>query len=441
MMSINYFVPKELIPDDGSLQRLDKYAQNVDFSKSCIYIYPDVHYKKGARSLNGMLIKSSDYIFPACLGVENCGFTFGKIIGSNKDELIKSFAEYSKLLKPSKAFKSYSNKQILDMFEQYLKEDMQHNTAIYNFCKIKSFEDAKKRTLQALTYKLRKRTRKTLCSLGGGNHFFELHEVIDSKNNDIKKGDFIFILHSDSISFGEHINLRFSNLSELDGQNGFKGWTRKIKIRIEQLCYFFSQLSMYKDVTELFKLLYSQDDYRTIRADSNIGRTLIFEHNIARLFGEMNRNLIIKNWAMTQNVNIEILGSHCHDGVTIENNNIYQRNGVQYIGKDKFFMLPSAMGTYSYILSNTNNESAMYSANHGTGRFQDKHIAKANYNDKDTINELSLNGIKLFHIGNGSMAEQNHKAFKDVDSIILIMTQYNLGIVEAKTMPFAIIKG
>ena len=104
-------------------------------------------------------------------------------------------------------------------------------------------------------------------------------------------------------------------------------------------------------------------------------------------------------------------------------------------------MLPSAMGNYSYILKNPRNREAFYSANHGTGRMKDKHIARENYTEKETINDLENKRIKFYHIGNGNIAEQSLKAFKSIDTVLSDMKKYNLGSKVAKTMPILIMKG
>jgi RNA-splicing ligase RtcB len=439
---IIYFTNKDLIPDDGSKQILDIFSREIDFTHTDIYIYPDVHYKKGARVVNGMLICSDKYIYPACLGVDNCGFTFGKIISRKSvSELQSSFEQYSKLLKSYTAFEQYSDKYISDLFNKYLEKDFMVNTSLYQFLGLNTVEKAKKLCQRLLSGQIKKTARKTLCSLGGGNHFFEIHQILEvyKKSNQFQPGDFIFILHSDSIGVGNIFNLTYSNLSEFDI---IKGSTKhKIKLRIWQLLYFFRNADFILSPVETLKLLYSQKDYRTIEAGTSIGKHILFEHNLASLFGDMNRDTIIANWGKIEGIEYQIIGSHSHDSVKIENSNIIQRNGVQYIGEDPYFMLPSAMGNFSYIMENTFNEKAFYSANHGLGRIQDKHIAREQYNETETFSGLEQDEIKLYRVGTGNIAEQNKKAFKDADSIIETMWDFDLGKKLAKTKPIAILKG
>jgi RNA-splicing ligase RtcB len=442
---IMYFTDKNLIPNDGSKQILDVFSREIDFTHTDIYIYPDVHYKKGARVVNGMLICSDKYIYPACLGVDNCGFTFGKVISRKSiSELQSSFEQYSKLLKSYTAFEQYSDKDIIDLFDKYLEKDFLANRSLYQFLGINTVEKAKKMCRRLLSGQIRRVTRKTLCSLGGGNHFFEIHQILEvyKENSQFQPGDFIFILHSDAIGVGNIFNLTYSNLSELDITKGsVKHLKYYIKLRIWQLLYFFRNADFMVSPGETLKLLYSQKDYRTIEAGTSIGKHILFEHNLASLFGDMNRDAIIANWGKTQRIEYQIIGSHSHDSIKIENSNIIQRNGVQFIGEDQFFMLPSAMGNFSYIMENTFNEKAFYSANHGLGRIQDKHIAREQYNEAETCSSLEQDEIKLYRVGTGNIAEQNKKAFKDAATVLETMRDFNLGNKLAKTKPVAILKG
>ena len=445
-MKINYFVSKQNIPDDGSNKILDIFEKHITDSDTEIYIYPDVHYKSGARVVNGMLIKSKHYIYPACLGVENCGFTFGKILGASEDKLRESFKTYSRYLKAYEAIKRPTKQEMLDIFYTYLTKDFANNRAFYDLLEINSVQSAFNLAKGCLTKDILGTACRTYGSLGGGNHFFEIHKVVEAYDKSVKTNDFFFILHSDSIAVGDKINLRYSNLSELDFIKNTKHGRKQIrKTRKKQFFYFLKKGMFFANPISTFKLIYSQKDYRTVLFNTKIGKRLLFEHNLARIFGEINRDAIINNWATITKIDIEVTGSHCHDSVMYEKYNnehfIFQRNGVQRVGTDDVFMLPSAMGNYSYLMKNPKNMDAFLSANHGTGRNQDKHIARDCYQESDTISDMEQDNILFCHIGNGNIAEQSKKAFKDVNRVIEEMEKYNLGKPIAKIKPIAIIKG
>ena len=444
-MIVNYLVDKKYIPNDGSLKIIDGLSRKLDEKHSRITIYPDVHYKKGSRVVNGMIYSSDKYILPACLGVENCGYTVALISSKLSDEQIcNSLAKYAR----NKAMcKRYAPQFVFEMFENYLTKDYKKKTELYKFLGYDDIKHLIKSAEKYLTEEIIDKATTSLGVLGSGNHFFEVHEIVESKNDfDLAVGDKVCVLHSDSILVGDYINLVFSNLSELDL---FKGqpdlFYKRMLVREEQLRFFFRHRLSVKDVVDMIRLIYSQKDYRLINMNSRIGKILLIYHNLASIFGDMNRDIIISEWANLSGIEYKQLFSHPHDNISVEKyNNVYtivQRNGVQNMQKDDFFFLPGAMGTPAYFFFNPKENRVFCSANHGTGRFDDKHIARSIYTKYETISELENKKIKLYKIGNGNIAEQNYKAFKDVDLIAKEMEKYGLGNVAAKTRPIAIVKG
>lgn len=443
-MSVRLFVHDELIPDDGSFDIIEKFQKKIAKTQAEVYIYPDVHYKKGARVVNGMLIKSKNSIFPACLGVENCGYTVGKVESPlNIEALQESFKRYSVMFKRRESDRYRS--KLESLFKEYLQKDFEKKRVFYAFINCNSFEQLWQKAQQLLAVDLLKESGVGLGNLGGGNHFFELHEITESYDEAINVGEKWFIVHSDSISFGNTINLLYSNLSELDYLNLKQRIMNKLYWRMKQFSFYFKNRLIFHDTFQTLKLIYSQNDYRTIQADSKLGQQLLLDHNIASVFGDMNRDCIVREWAECSEIKYSILFSHAHDNVVIDMHNnekfVFHRNGVQYIGKDLYFVLPGAMGTESYILKNTDNERAFFSANHGVGRVKDKHIAQKCFNEKQTLVDLAEKQIKIYRIGNGNISEQNRRAFKNVSRVIDDMEQFSLGKRAAVMHPFAVLKG
>ncbi len=455
-MSIKYLVEEKLIPDDGSKKIIENFHNKTDDETLDLLIYPDVHYKKGAKVVNGMLTASNTSIYPSMLGVANCGFTFGRIENVTIDsrrKLEQTFEDYSKILKAYNYSEVYTNDEIYKIFYTYLDKlytDIKYKE-LFDFIEIHSLEDLKNSVKDIFNNKHIDLAGQTLGTLGGGNHFFELQYVEESYDDQYKVGDIIFILHSDSIAVGDKIYLMFSNFNELDHLSGIKGNLRKIFHRVKQMQYFTLKNGLFfKEPKEILKLLYSQDDFRTIDANTKTGKTLIKAFFLASVFGDMNRDMILSNYekiasGVLENMELNVLGRHSHDSLMVEKYanqvKIVQRNGVQCIVNDQTFVLPGALGTESYLMSNPSNESAYYSSNHGVGRFLDKHIAKKEFNNKNTEEELKKRDMKLYRVGKGNISEQNPNAFKDVFAVTEMMKKENLGGRLAKLRPIASMKG
>lgn len=442
-MDVHYFVDEKLIPNDGSKELIEQFAANGK-QKDSMYIYPDVHYKKGACGVNGTLIKSERNIYPSYLGVENCGFTVGEICQDiSEKEILNSIEKYVCALQQGNK-KRYTNKETWDMFEEYLKEEYIKNQDFYAALGIGDVDELKKKAERLLKGNLLRCASESLGYMGGGNHFFEIHELLQD-NSENATAKYIIILHSDSVSVGNRINLLFSNLNELNYESGLKKVISKGEARIRQALFYIKRGIWYKAPGDVIKLIFSKDIFRTIDSNSALGKEILFVHNIAAIFGDMNRSSIIGEWSFISGISCKQLFSHSHDSVKLEyfDGNFYviQRSGVQFLGDDSYFALPGAMGNGVFIMENSKNKKAFFSANHGTGRVQDKHIARQFYRVEDTMADLSEHKIKLFQIGKGEISEQDRRAFKNMESVAKAMEEYKLGRVVARTRPIAIIKG
>ena len=442
-MAVKYFVDENLIPDDGSKDVLAKLDRKITYPGTELYVYPDVHYKNGARVVNGLLIKSRKYIYPACLGVENCGFTLGY---TDKEASQQKLAEAAgKFAEKSFERKKYSENYILHYFAKCLRRDFKEKRSLYEAI---GYHNADVLIQDSVHYLKRNRLAKlasdSLCSLGGGNHFIEIHKFAESKEENLN-GRYMVIVHSDSVSVGDRINLLYSNLSELDYLESRIRIKSKLKYRLMQMYYFTLRGIIFKSPFELINMCVSQKDYRSVKWNTPLGRDLLFAHNIASVFGEMNRRELLRSFSNTAGIKISPFTSHCHDNVTIETYQgkkyVIHRNGVQKAGSDEYFVLPQAMGKGLILMKNPKNEKAFYSANHGTGRFKDKPAARCIYSEDETEKQLINHHISLFRVGSGNLAEQNYAAFKDIDAVAEQMEKYHLGTPIARTVPIAVIKG
>ena len=443
-MSLKYLVDNKYIPQDGSQQIIQKF---VDNTKSDVLVFPDVHMKKGAKIANGMLVSSDYNIYLSCLGVENCGYSFGKIHENDQEKLVQGFAEFSKILRDRINVPKYSSSEILELFDKYLRLDYERKDFLYNYLGFDNVDDLILMAHQILDKNIIKMASNTLCTLGGGNHFFELHKITDVYDSDrLKNGDFIYMLHSDSISVGDTIYELFSDLHEMKGNNSLRAKYRIFKFKIYQHAYFRRLCKVINGIDDDLELILKpKNDYEAIDVRTDLGRVLMIAHNLSSVFGEMNRDAIINLWEETQGISYEKMGSHSHDNITAEQNfgaiKIVHRNGVQNIGEDEYCILPSAMGNYSYVMKNAYNEEVFFSTNHGTGRMQDKHIARDEHTETMTKEEMKKANVSLFRVGSGNLAEQNMHAFKDPTVIVNEMEKFKLARKAAKTHPVAVIKG
>lgn len=450
-MKMNLFIDEQYIPkNDGSREILEKFKNYTLDTELILNIFPDIHYKKGSLSVNG-LMTISDYILPEMLGVENCGYSFGTLPDIDHNQAIELFGKVSKKLKDYNFKENFDKDEVKELFFSKAHVAIQKDQNLASYLNVQDdFQSIKNFFNPFLSDKILKSGSKSLGTLGGGNHFFELHKVEEAEETSFKNGQLIFILHTDSIIVGNYIQLLFSNLTELNYLDPIRRLRAKLIYRIFQLNLILPSLHLLRDYKNLRKIFFKSTSGRGIHHNSPTGRFLFKHFFIASMFGEINREIIISLLEKELNdlgiqKGITLLGSHSHDSVNIESykgsQKIIQRNGVQKIGKDNFCILPGALGINSHILKNPNNHESLHSCNHGLGRIHDKHIAREKFNDVETSEFLKEVGVKIFKIGTGRLNEQFYKSFKDLDEVLYQMNKYKLGHSIAKLSPLCSIKG
>ncbi|MGR5195430.1 RtcB family protein [Vibrio rotiferianus] len=452
---MKFFLNEKLIPDDGSKKVLSDLERKVKKENIEINVFPDIHYKKGSSVTNGLLTKSKNRILTSMLGVTNCGFTFGKIEASDLDDqaILTMSKHYSKKLESYSKKIKFSEEYISDMFVEYALKELDKDPSLKNVFGLQNKRDIEIEFKRLIPKKIIKAAQVSLGTLGGGNHFFEIQKAqeVYQKDSRLSAGDYVYILHSDSIAVGNLIQIYYSNLNELWYLKGLKRLISLSVYRVRQLSYFgLKTKTLFSDFKNTTKLIYGKDPHRCISSESIVGQNLLKSYFFASIFGEMNRDMIVSeffNSARSSNCKISDLrfGSHSHDSISVENYDgqgfIVQRNGVQHLKDSSLFALPGALGTESYIMANPHNDSAYRSSNHGVGRIMDKHVAKGAFSESATIEKLNRTGIKIFKVGTGSISEQDPDAFKDVEQVVKEMEYQSLGNRFARLFPICSLKG
>lgn len=454
-MRIKYLIDPSIVPEDSSSEVLETFVSATKNENLRVSIFPDIHYKKGSLVVNGMLTQSAGSVFPALLGVANCGFSFGVLENAGKlsnDALKKTFRQYSEVLEAYSTEEKYSPNEIKRMLTEYLevayaKED----SSLFSFVGIDSFSQLLEEFHRLLSAPILKAACRSLGTLGGGNHFFELHRVVTTYGtSNVAKDDIVYLLHSDSVLVGDMVQLLYSNLHELWKLKGIRGAARRFIWRLRQFSYFGMHTKrLWTDVMGVYRLIVQSAPYRSLDASSNVTRDLLLTFYFAAIFGEMNRDIILRRYLdiaakSYSDLSLSSMGTHSHDSITVEKYNgqeyVVQRNGVQYLGEDPIFVLPGALGTESYLMHNPRNKESLYSANHGVGRILDKHLAKKKFK-APTSTQLEDFGMSVYRVGAGNLEEQHSKAFKNISTVVDMMEKYDLGTRAAELHPIVSLKG
>ncbi|MCD6233209.1 RtcB family protein [bacterium] len=114
----------------------------------------------------------------------------------------------------------------------------------------------------------------------------------------------------------------------------------------------------------------------------------------------------------------------------------------KYKGVGQPVLLPSSMGTPSYILvGQKEGKEAFYTTAHGSGRRMSRHAAIRRFSGGVVIQNLKQRGIIVKCHSLRGIAEEASGAYKDVEEVVEVIHQAGLSKKVARLTPLAVIKG
>jgi tRNA-splicing ligase RtcB len=291
------------------------------------------------------------------------------------------------------------------------------------------------------------RGRDQLGTLGSGNHFLELQEVVEiydetaAKAYGLWKGQFVVFIHSGSRGFGYQIcedSLELMNREV--GKLGFNLPDRQLA------CAFIA---------------------------SQAGRTYIASMAAAANYGWANRQLLMHRAVESishtlkmspAQLKTRLLYDVGHNIAKLETHEVEGKKRTVWVhrkGATRAFgpgrpevparyrtvgqpvLVPGSMGSASYVLVGTEkamNES-FGSSCHGAGRALSRHKAIAKGKGRSIAGELEREGIFVIARGKHTLVEEMPEAYKDVDEVVEVVHQAGLAAKVAKMKPFGVVKG
>lgn len=453
-MQINWFVDPGGLPGDGSRRILDRFIDSSRDPGLCLQFFPDIHHKQGSVVVNGMLTASPRRIFPAMIGVANCGFSFVRLCGAGIEEtdLVSALADFARELPQRHRPEPLSAAELDRRLQAEIIESWEKGAdETPRFLGVRTVEDLLKLCRRLITPALRRVACRSLGTLGGGNHFLELHRVAERFRPDcpLQPGDFLFLLHSDSVAVGDRLYLYVTGPSAFSSQPVWKRPLLSLRLAVERW-HFWSRLEPRPSLSEWLRLASGNSPGFSLDVNSALGRALLQSQYLGHLFGEMNRrsilealrNLLRRRWPR---VDFDFRHSHSHDSLRLERMGkqllVVQRNGVQRVGDDAWYLLPGALGTDAYLMANPGNARALFSANHGAGRLRAKEESSRRHCAESVETLLNGKGFRLFRIGEEALTGQHPDGFRDVSDVAEQMEAYGLGRRAARLIPLAGLKG
>jgi tRNA-splicing ligase RtcB len=274
-----------------------------------------------------------------------------------------------------------------------------------------------------------KRGLPQLGSLGAGNHFLEIQEVDEIYNKEIaekfgikEKAQVTVMIHCGSRGLGHQVASDYIKLMEDK--------------------YGYTNLP----------------DRELINApiQSELGKKYLSAMACAANFAFCNRQIIM-SWVRDcfkkfyPKAKLDLVYDVAHNIAKFEKHNIEGENKEILVcrkGATRSFegipiIIPGSMGTASYLLVGTKKaeELTFGSTAHGAGRVSSRSKALREIRGEDIKDQLEKQGIDVQSSSWKSIAEEAPQVYKDIDEVVKVSNELEIGNLVAKLKPLAVMKG
>ena len=266
-----------------------------------------------------------------------------------------------------------------------------------------------------------------LGTLGSGNHFLELQfvdEVFDLKKANefgLEKDQVMIMIHCGSRGLGHQIADDYIKLIEKE-----YGWP--------------------------------EFDRELVNAPikSKLGKKYLSAMNCGANFAFANKQVIthlvrenLKHYF--PNLKADVVYEVCHNIAKVEEHNIngkkkkilVMRKGATRSFPNQPVIIPGSMGTSSYLLVGTKQalDLTFGSTGHGAGRVKSRTEARKTISPEKVKKEMKEKGIELETANYKEVVEEASEAYKDIDEVVKVSHENNIGNLVGRLKPIGVVKG
>jgi tRNA-splicing ligase RtcB len=274
------------------------------------------------------------------------------------------------------------------------------------------------------------RGKATIGSLGAGNHFLEVQEVAELRDEDaarqlgLEPGRLAVMIHTGSRGLGHQVCT--DHLRDMERASS----SERIELPDRQLaCASFRGRS-------------GQRYYGAMVAASNFARAnrQVITHLVRQAFGRVFRR-------PEEELGLELVYDVCHNIAKVERHDgrdvVVHRKGATRSFPDQPVLIPGDMQRASWALVGveTSLEHAFGSTCHGAGRVLGRNEAKRQIRVEDLRRQLDEAGV-LVKAGKAALlVEEAPQAYKDVSEVVEVCEGAGLSRRVARLRPLAVLKG
>lgn len=253
--------------------------------------------------------------------------------------------------------------------------------------------------------------RKSMGTLGGGNHFIEIQE-------DVVNGDIWAMVHCGSRNLGKQVADHYNKLAQEINGRYYSVVEQKTQLA------FFPMAS--KEAQDYLREMHYCVEF------AKLNRKTIMERVVEAFYISL---------YMKEQDHHEMIDC-CHNYVQIENhfgkNLMVHRKGATSAREGEMGIIPGSQGTASYIVKGKGNPDSFNSCSHGAGRCMGRKQAKKELDLEDEIKKLDDLGI-IHSVRQTKDLDEAPGAYKDIEEVMA--NQTDLVEVVAKLRPLAVVKG
>ena len=378
--------------EENAMRQVDNIAQ-LSFVYKRVAIMPDCHLGYGMPI--GGVVALKNVISPNMVGSDiGCGLCAVKtsLTGIDTETLKKIMGEIRKVIPVG--FKKHQDYQDVALMPDNIKDgELMEDFDLPKIVK-EEYNNAKK----------------SLGSLGSGNHFCEIQKGDD--------GHIWIMIHSGSRNLGKQVCDHYKKLAY---DLNHKWYSHVPEDNLNDYLGFFP-------------------------VDSEEGQAYIREMKYCVDFALANRELMMDRIVHCFNrekfIGIEPSINIAHNYASLENHfgkNVWvHRKGATQAKKGQIGIIPGSQGTSSYIVEGLGNKDSFESCSHGAGRVMGRKQAIRELNLEDEIKKLDDKGI-IHAIRNKDDLEEATSCYKDIEDVM--EQQKDLVKVLVKLKPLAVVKG
>jgi tRNA-splicing ligase RtcB len=360
-----------------------KNLSNLPFAFKHIALMPDTHMGYGMPI--GGVLATKGYVVPNAVGVDiGCGMSAVRLpLREAPDEMTLKYAMNMIRKDVPFGFRKHSKPMPFSKMPE-----LSHTIVV-----VKEHDNA----------------RKSLGTLGGGNHFIEVQ---------IGSDGYVWIMvHSGSRNLGKQV----------------ADYYNKVAVSLNK--------TYHSEVPVSHELAY-------LPIDSDAGRDYITEMNFCVEFARLNRKEMMSKAVGAFYTLLNIQEDHdpvidvAHNYARMEShygtNVMVHRKGATSAKIEEIGIIPGSQGSMSYIVKGKGNAESFSSCSHGAGRKMGRKQAQKKLNLQDEIDNLDGKGI-IHSIRTDKDLDEATGAYKDIEEVM--DNQMDLVSPMIQLRPLAVLKG